>query len=287
MVRQADPNAVRLAVILGTNEIASAVGVHLHRAGYCVVLSHDPNPPVMRRKMAFHDALFADFARVENVIGERVDDTMDIFKALRAPRHLLVTWLGLLDLLPIRTIDVLVDARMQKRAITPDLRGLTRLSIGLGPGFSRAANCDIAIETRPARNGLVVHQGWTDTADGMAMTLGGIGAERFIYSPFEGRWHTPVEIGTRVYRGFVVGHLSGMPVTSPHDGILRGIVRDGSDVPAGVKLLEIDPRGRLAQWTGIDERGQAIAQATLHAVERHGALEAPPSDATIVPVKST
>ena len=116
MPRQADPNAVRLAVILGTNEIASAVGVYLHRAGYCVVLSHDPNPPVMRRKMAFHDALFADFARVENVIGERVDDTMDIFKALRAPRHLLVTWLGLLDLLPIRPIDVLIDARMQKRA---------------------------------------------------------------------------------------------------------------------------------------------------------------------------
>jgi hypothetical protein len=46
------------AVILGTNEIASAVAVYLHRAGYRVVLSHDPVPPVIRRKMAFHDALF-------------------------------------------------------------------------------------------------------------------------------------------------------------------------------------------------------------------------------------
>jgi xanthine dehydrogenase accessory factor len=279
---------VRLAVILGTNEIASAIGVYLHRAGYRVVLSHDPNPPVMRRKMAFHDALFADFARVENVIGERVDDTMDIFKALRAPRHLLVTWLGLLDLLPIRPIDVLIDARMQKRAVTPDLRGLTRLSIGLGPGFSRTVNCDIAIETHPARNGLVVHQGWTDAADGKAMTLGGVGSERFAYSSFEGRWHTAVEIGTRVYRGFVVGHLSGAPVTAPHDGLLRGIIRDGSDVPAGVKLLEVDPRGRLAQWTGIDERGQAIAQATLSAIEQHAVREAasPSPEATTVPART-
>jgi hypothetical protein len=258
---------VRLAVILGTNEIASAVAVYLHRAGYCVVLSHDPNPPVVRRKMAFHDALFADFARVEGVIGERVDDTMTLFHALRTPRHVLVTWLGLLDLLPIRQIDVLIDARMQKRAITPDLRGLTALSVGLGPGFSPAVNCDIAIETRPARNGLVVHEGWTDKADGTAVKLGGIGAERFAYSAFEGRWHTPLDIGTRVYKDFVIGHLTGTPVTAPCDGVLRGVVRDGSDVPGGVKLLEIDPRGRLAQWTGIDERGHVIAKATLATIE--------------------
>ena len=48
------------AVILGTNEIASAVAVNLYRGGSSVVLSHDPLPPVIRRKMAFHDALFDD-----------------------------------------------------------------------------------------------------------------------------------------------------------------------------------------------------------------------------------
>lgn len=264
-------SAVRLAVILGTNEIASAVAVHLHRAGYCVVLSHDPNPPVMRRKMAFHDALFADFARVENVIGQRIEGSMDVFNALRAPRHVLVTWLGLLDLLPVREIDLLVDARMQRRNVTPDLRGITRLSIGLGPGFSPSANCDLAIETKPGQSGLIVRDGWTAAADGVPPLLGGVGAERFVYSPYEGRWHTPVEIGTRIYKGFVVGRLSGTPLVAPYDGILRGIVRDGSDVPAGIKLLEIDPRGRHAQWTGIDDRGHAIAQATLAAAQQHAA----------------
>src|SRR5512138_2433917 len=89
------------AVILGTNEIASAIGVHLSRAGYCVALSHDPAPPVIRRKMAFHDALFADTAQVEDLVAERVDDSMQIFKALRERPRVLVTWLGLLDLLPV------------------------------------------------------------------------------------------------------------------------------------------------------------------------------------------
>jgi len=266
-------NPVRLAVILGTNEVASAVGVYLHRAGYCVVLSHDPNPPVMRRKMAFHDALFADFAYVDTVIGERVDSSMDVFNALRAPRHVLVTWLGLLDLLPVREVDVLVDARMQTRDITPNFRGMTRLSIGLGPGFSTAANCDVAIETCPDRIGQIVRDGCT-AAEDLPTKLGGVGAERLVRSAHEGRWHSAVEIGTRVYRGFAVGHLSGAPVSAPYDGILRGIVRDGSDVPAGIELLEIDPRGRHAQWTGIDERGRAIAQATLAAIEQRAARTA-------------
>ncbi|BAM88262.1 conserved hypothetical protein [Bradyrhizobium oligotrophicum S58] len=268
MDRDMGTNALRFAVVLGTNEIASAIAVHLHRDGFCVVLSHDPNPPVLRRKMAFHDALFGDTIRIENVIGERIENTMDVFKALAAPRNVLVTWLGLLDLLPVRAIDVLVDARMQTRDLTPNLRGMTRLSVGIGPGFSPSANCDLAIETRPDRLGQIVHEGWTLAKDDFG-ELGGVGSERLVHSPHEGRWHTPLEIGTRVYKGFVVGHLSGIPVIAPYDGILRGVVRDGSDVPAGIALAEIDSRGRHAQWTGIDAQGQALAQATLTAIRQH------------------
>ncbi|MDH6263256.1 xanthine dehydrogenase [Bradyrhizobium sp. BR13661] len=259
------------AVILGTNEIASAVAIQLVRAGYCVVLSHDPDPPVIRRKMAFHDALFTDTMQIEDIVAERVDGGVQVYQALRRPPHVMVTWLGLLDLLPVRHIDLLIDARLQKRRITPDLRRLAHLTIGLGPGFSTNFNCDVAVETRPGKIGLVADTRWTDAADGVASALGDVGAERFVYSQFAGRWHTPVEIGTRVYRDLVLGHLSGVPLLAPRDGILRGIVRDGSEVPAGVKLVEIDPRGRDAQWTGTDDRGRAIASATVAAVRLHAA----------------
>jgi hypothetical protein len=270
MHQSTDHRTGLFALILGTNEIASAIAVHLSRAGYCVVLSHDPHPPVIRRKMAFHDALFGDVAQVEDIVAERVDETMQVLKALRDPGRVLVSWLGVLDLLPIRPLDVLIDARLQKHRITPNLRRLARLTVGLGPGFAAAFNCDVAVETRPGKIGLV-GSGWTDAADGRASQLGDIGAERFVYSPFAGRWHTPIEIGTRVYKDLVLGHLSGVPIASPRDGILRGIARDGSEVPAGVKVIEIDPRGRHAQWTGIDERGRAIAKATLSAISRSAA----------------
>jgi hypothetical protein len=259
------------AVVLGTSEIASAVAVYLHRAGCCVVMSHDPFPPVIRRKMAFHDALYGDPTMVEGIAGTRADDGVGIFNAIRSEPSATVhvTWLSLTDLMPVAPIDVLVDARMQKHRVTPDLRGLARLSIGLGPGFSTRTNCDVAIETRPGRNGLMVTHGWTDAADGVASPLGGVGSERFQYSEAAGRWHTAVEIGSRVFKGFVLGHLAGVPVRAPCDGILRGIVRDGADVPQSVKLLEIDPRGRDSQWTGIDQRGRTIAGAVLRAVSTH------------------
>lgn len=258
-----------LAVVLGTNEIASAVAVNLHCSGYTIVMSHDPYPPVIRRKMAFHDVLFGEASQIDGIAGERVDTNVQIIRNLRNPNRILVTALGLLDVITIRRIDVLVDARMQKRQIKPDLRRIAQLTVGLGPGFAAGANCDIAIETRPSKIGTILHTGSTDEADGVASQLGDAGSERFVYAPAPGRWHTPVEIGTRVFRNFVLGHLSGVAMRAPCDGILRGVVRDGSEVPANVKLLEIDPRGRQAQWIGTDRRGRAIAQATISAIASH------------------
>jgi hypothetical protein len=53
------------------------------------------------------------------------------------------------------------------------------------------------------------------------------------------------------------------------DGVLRGLARDTSHVPAGVKILEIDSRGPNAQWTGSDERGRTIADATVKVIRLH------------------
>jgi hypothetical protein len=87
------------AVILGTNEIASAVAVYLRRAGYGVVLSHDPVPPVIRRKMAFHDALFEDAVFIDGIGAERADTGLEIRAGLDGTRGVIITELGLLDLI--------------------------------------------------------------------------------------------------------------------------------------------------------------------------------------------
>ncbi|MGO9546009.1 MAG: xanthine dehydrogenase [Rhodomicrobium sp.] len=257
----------RVAVVMGTNEIASAVAVYLYRDGWRVVLSHDPHPPVIRRRMAFHDALFGDPAEVGGVWAAGAETSIAVARLI-AKGKIAVTPLGLLDLIPISALHVLADARMQKRDNHPDLRHLAHLTVGIGPGFAVGRNCDIAVETLPAKNGAVVCKGSTEAADGRPRLLGGAGAERFMYSDAPGRWHSAVDIGTRVYKNFPIGILNGKAFAAPLDGVLRGVVRDGTEVLAGVKLLEIDPRGRRASWTGIDERGATIARAAMTAIAR-------------------
>jgi hypothetical protein len=255
-----------MAVILGTNEVASAIAVHLHRDRYGVVLSHDPAPPVIRRKMAFHDALFDDAVTVDGIAARRADTGIEIRSLLNTDDGVVITELGLLDLIVVRTLDLLIDARMQKYHTLPDLRPLARFTIGVGPGFRAGGNCHAAVETRPGKVGRVLECGATDPGDGVPRRLGGCYEERFMRAENAGRWHTAIEIGTRVFKDFVIGHLGHDPVRAPFDGVLRGVVRDGTEVPSGVKLLEIDPRGRRACWSGIDPRSQLIANAVAKAV---------------------
>jgi len=258
-----------LAVVLGTNEIASAVAVSLRGAGYSVVLSHDPYPPVIRRKMAFHDVLFDEPVTLGGLSAVRADTGIELRQSLAQEPNIVVTRLVLLDLIVIRPLDKLIDARMQKNQVKPDLRRLAHFAIGLGPGFCTDFNCDVAVETRPDKQGRIIREGLTEAPDGTSLRLGGHGGERFVRAEQPGRWHTAVEIGTRVFKDFVVGYLGNTPLRAPFDGFLRGLVRDGTEVPAGVKLFEIDARGRRATWTGIDRRSQEIAEGVMRAIAMH------------------
>lgn len=260
------------AIVLGTNEIASAVAVRLSWERFRAVLSHDPFPPVIRRGMAFHDALYDDKAEVDGIVGRRAESALEIAQTLAASGRVAVTHLQLTDLITLRSPTIVVDARLQKRRVTPDLRGLAPLTIGLGPNFSTKRNCDVAVETHPEKTGMVVCDGETLLADGVPRALGDAGAERFVYSSRPGVWRTPLDIGALVFRGYVIGYLDGSPVRAPIDGYLRGVARDGTLTPACVKLIEIDPRGRQACWMGTDERGRAIASAVIDVIAGAPAL---------------
>jgi xanthine dehydrogenase accessory factor len=268
---RADP----YAIILGTNEIASAIAVRLCWERFRVVLSHDPFPPVIRRGMAFHDALFDDRIAVDGVVGMRAEGALEIIDAFALRGRVAVTHLQLTDLITLRTPAAVIDARIQKNRAIPDLRGVARLAVGVGPNYVVGTNCDVAVETHPAQTGEILGAGETRAADGVARALGGVGKERFVYTTREGVWRTPLDVGAQVFKGFVLGHLDGLPVKAPMDGFLRGIARDGALTPANVKLVEIDPRGRAASWTGTDERGRTIAEAAAAAISRAPIAGAP------------
>ena len=103
--------------------------------GWTTLLSHDPDPPVIRRSMAFHDALFGEHAEVDGVIGESAETFRNI-ALLLGQGHVVITRLRPPDLTPLSEIGVLIDGRMQKRAAATNLRQLATMTVGIGPEFT-------------------------------------------------------------------------------------------------------------------------------------------------------
>lgn len=265
---------VPIAVVLGTNDVASAVGRALFLAGHGVVLSRDPAQPVLRRTMAYDAALDSGAAELDGVAARPAESLVDILNACTGRQALCVTALELGELLCLGLIDVLVDARMRMRTLKVDIRPFARATVGLGPGFTAGRHVDVAVETAPEAVG-VLRAGTTLAAHGRSATLSGAGRERFARAEGAALWLTAHDIGDPVAAGDVVGWCGEAPVAAPLAGRLRGLVRGGVLVPDGLKLLEVDPApDGPPSWIGIAERPRRIAGAVLEALTTLGTMGA-------------
>jgi len=229
-------------VVLGTDDIGSAVAHALFVAGWSVVMARDTKLPVLRRRMAFDDALEQGEAELAGVRARGAGSMLGVMQLLQGGDVVPVTDMPPDDLLCLGLVRGVVDARMRRHERKADLRAVAGFSVGLGPGFTAGENVDLAIETAPELSA-------------------GIGRARW-----DGVWLTPHAVGDAVAAGAVVGSCAGTRVRAPLAGRLRGLVRHGATVPVGCKLLEVDPRGDDGQWEGISLRAARIAEATLEAV---------------------
>lgn len=257
------------AVVRGANDVASAVALRLSEAGYAVLLAEGPAPAVTRRRQSFADAAFDGMAQLEGARCRRVEDAA---RWLADGAHdLAYCSQPLEDLLAALAPEVLVDARMKKRAVPEDQRGFAPLVIGLGPNFVADGNCHLAVETGWGEDlGRVVEIGPTRTLAGEPKPIGGWGRERYVYAPAAGVFHTQLDIGDAVREGQVVARIGGIPIAAPKTGRLRGLLRDGVVIAAGTKCVEVVPEG--ARYAGLAERPSRIAAGALAAAMRHTGL---------------
>lgn len=260
-----DPPVV---LVLGTGDIASAIGRLLFASGWGVVMLRDTAGPVLRRGMAFDDALEDGFAELDGIWGVRAS-APDALSTLALAREGIVV--ANLDLAVVAATcpamaSVLIDARMRKYATSADLRPLAACAIGVGPGFVAEENVDMAVETLPGREGALVPFGPTATPTGRTVALGGAGSERFLYADAAGPWLPRVELGAIVEVGAAIGELGERPVHASIEGCVRGMVRaTPSGVARGSKLAEIDPRPG-APWRGVPPRAARIAAGVCTAL---------------------
>ncbi|HVF77237.1 MAG TPA: hypothetical protein VNA28_02980 [Solirubrobacteraceae bacterium] len=256
-------------LIRGSGDVGSAVAHLLLRSGHDVVIHDAALPTAPRRGMAFADAIFDGACELDGVRARRVDATDALCDAITG--EVLLTTAALEDVLDAVQPDVLVDARMRKRAQPEPQRGRAPLTIGLGPNFVAGETTDLAIETQWGDHlGMVVELGPTRALGGEPRDFDGHARDRFIYAPVAGVMRTQAQIAQRVSAGEHVASIGDEALLAPLDGLLRGLVHDGVPVDARAKVLEVDPRGDISKIRGIGPRPRRIAEGVLEAITATG-----------------
>ena len=259
-------------LVRGANDIASAVVLRLFHAGYALAIHVEPDATTTRRGMAFADAVSDGRAILDGVTALRVDDLEQLPSLMAARAMVPLTIAGFTDVVSAAAPDVLVDARMRKRARPEIQRGLAALTVGLGPNFEAGVTTDVAIETSWEELGRIITEGATLPLRGEPRAIAGHARDRYVYAPIGGVFRTTHGIGDRVQAGEPVGAIESTPIAAPLDGVLRGIARDGVRVAPQTKIIEVDPRGDPTLVEGVAERPGRIADAVLTVVSsRHSA----------------
>ena len=254
-------------LVRGSGDVGSAVAVVLRRAGIGVAIHEVAAPSAPRRGMAFADALFDGEASLDGVVARRIDDVAALAEAV-AGVAIPVTSAALGDVLAALVPDVLVDARMRKRAVPEPQLHLAPLTIGMGPNVVAGETTHLAIETQWGEQlGAVVEAGATRALGGEPRSIEGHARDRFVYAPVDGVLRTGARIAQRVVEGEVVATIGDAQLLAPLDGILRGLTHDGVEVAAGTKVVEVDPRGDVSKVTGPGERPRRIGEGVLRAIE--------------------
>lgn len=262
-------------LVRGIGDVGSAVAHAVYREGMSVVVLDRPLPAHSRRGMAFTDALFEGKAALDGVLCKRSAPGPHGRAMLACGKAIAALDCALEEALRVARFDVLVDARMRKRAAPERQVGLAPLTIGLGPNFSAGESVDLAVETQWGdRLGAVIQRGGTAPLAGEPNPIAGHARDRYVYAPQGGLFLTDRRIGERVRAGEIVAWIGTTPLRAPLAGCLRGLTHHGAAVVPATKVIEVDPRGERDRVFGVGERPRRIAQGVLAAIRGSSAAPA-------------
>jgi len=255
-----------IVLIRGAGEMASGVAHRLHRSHFNVCMLEIPHPIAVRREVSFCEAIYEGEKEVEGVRSKfisRPEEIHSVWQEEKIP--VLVDPDGEKTRRFIKP-DVLVDAIMAKKNLGTHIKKAP-LVIGLGPGFCAEKDVHIVIETNRGHDlGRLILKGTAEPDTGIPGNIGGYTVERVLRTMKRGVFHPQKGIGDRVNKGSVVAVVDDFPVMAKISGIVRGLIREGVEVKKGMKVGDIDPRGKRESCFTISDKARAIGGGVLEAI---------------------
>ncbi len=257
-----------LVLIRGAGDLASGIALRLHHAKCSVVMTDLPRPTAIRRTVCFSQAILFGKMQVEDVTAEYAEtlaQAREILKRGNIPVLADPECNCIADLRP----DALVDAIIAKRNLGTKITDAPCV-IGVGPGFTVGVDCHAAVETMRGHTlGRVITEGSPLPNTNIPGLIGGFAGERVLRAPAEGVFCQTLEIGALVKQGDVAGTVNGEPMLCQIDGILRGILADGTPVHKGMKAGDVDPRAEKDYCYLVSDKALSIGGGVLEAILRY------------------
>lgn len=228
-----------------------------------------PQPTVLRRTVAFAEAVTSGQMTVEGITACRADSIEEI-------RSILMNGLVPIAVDPDGAFmkemqpGVLVEATLSKHNSGITINDAP-IVIALGPGYQAGKDAHAVIETNRGHNlGRVYLEGSAEPNTGVPGMIGGFAGERLLRAPCAGTLYGLRQIADQVQAGETVAVVKSdaedAPIIAAISGILRGLVRDSLPVQTGMKVGDIDPRARREHCFTISDKSRAIGGGVLEAV---------------------
>jgi xanthine dehydrogenase accessory factor len=254
-----------LVIIKGAGDLASGTAHRLFKCGFQVILLERPDPQAIRRTVSFAQAVFSGVHTVEGVTAVLTEDPAKARGVAGCGRLAVMIdqfGLSIKELMP----DVVVDAVMAKKNLGTAMTDAP-VVVGLGPGFTAGLDVHAVVETCRGHDlGRVIYSGTALPNTGVPGKIGGHAEERVVRSPGRGMLKAYKSIGDFVEKDEILGLVGGYQVVSPLTGVLRGMLQDGLQVTAGMKIGDLDPRLNRDNCFTISDKSRAVAGGVLEAV---------------------
>lgn len=254
--------AGRLVVVRGAGDLATGCIVRLVRCGFRVVALEAPEPSAIRRTVCLAEAVYEGRVSVEGVTAFRSDGLPVTWAPLEVPVLVDPEARAVGPLAPFALVDAIVAKRNLGTRID-----MAPVVVALGPGFDAGRDAHAVVETSRGHDlGRVLRQGRAAPNTGVPGVIAGQGPGRVVHAPRAGTASPVRAIGDAVEAGTPLLTVDGEAVRSAIAGVVRGMIRPGRAVPAGLKVADVDPRGDRESCFTISDKSRAVAGGVLEAI---------------------
>jgi len=253
-------------LIRGAGEMASGVAHRLYQSHFKLCMLEISNPLAVRREVSFCEAIYEGEKEVEGIRAKLISKPNQIYETWKDGKIPILIDPDAVGSINFLKPDVLIDAIMAKKNLGTKISDAP-LVIGLGPGFRAGKDVHIVIETNRGHNlGKVILNGSAEPDTGIPGEIGGYTTERVLRTMKRGIFRPQKSIGERVNKGTVVAVVDDYPVIAEISGVIRGLLREGIEVKKGMKVGDIDPRGKVEFCFTISDKARAIGGGVLEAI---------------------